>query len=132
MNMIEWREEFSIGLPEVDQEHRALIATINQLQAQATSGASAQMIAERLGDIHAGIAAHFALEERRMVTLGYDQYIVHKLDHERLLDEILDIQDGVQASGRYDPDRLGETLSRWFGEHFRTHDKWLHYWLARQ
>ena len=130
--MIEWRDEFSIGLPEVDQEHRALIATINRLQSEASSGASSQAIAERIGDIHSSVAAHFALEERRMVTLGYDQYIVHKLDHERLLDEILDIQDGVQASDRYDPERLGETLSRWFGEHFRTHDKWLHHWIARQ
>jgi hemerythrin len=133
MSLIEWRDEFSIGLPEVDFEHRALIADINQLHGEIGADASATGVAGRLGQIQAAIAAHFALEEKSMAALRYDGYAAHKSDHERLLDEILDIQDGVLAAGQYDPDALAGSLSRWFGEHFRTHDSQLHRWLvARQ
>ena len=34
MDLIAWREDFSIGLDEVDHEHRELIAMINRLHAE--------------------------------------------------------------------------------------------------
>lgn len=130
MNLIEWREQFTIGLPEVDHEHRELIAAINALHARLGLGSSVAEITGALGDIHSSIAAHFALEERSMAQLGYPALAAHKADHERLLDEILDIMDDVQLPYWNAMDRLGERLAEWFGVHFRTHDALLHHWLA--
>lgn len=129
-SLIEWREQFAIGLPEVDHEHRELIAAINALHARLGPGAAASEVAGAIGDIHAGIAAHFALEERSMGQLGYPAMAAHKADHEHLLDEILDIMDGVAATSTYSPDALSAALAEWFGAHFRTHDAELHHWLA--
>lgn len=131
MKLIEWREDFALGLPEVDHEHRELIDGINALHAELVEGADAARVSGVLGDIHADIAAHFALEEKHMAGRGYDQLAEHKADHERLLDEILDLLDELEATGRYDPDGLAAALSGWFGEHFRTHDARLHHWLSR-
>lgn len=129
-SLIEWREQFAIGLPEVDHEHRDLIATINTLHARLGSAAPAGEVVGALGDIHSAIAAHFALEERSMAQLGYPALPAHKADHERLLDEILDILDGVAAAQDYSPGALGVMLADWFGVHFRSHDADLHRWLA--
>lgn len=129
-DLIQWRDEFRIGLPEVDAEHRALIAAINRLHHDLALGAPLTGVCGALGDIHAAIASHFALEEKDMSALGYDEYAAHKQDHERLLDEILDILDDVSASGRYEPQQLSSRLGSWFGEHFRTFDARLHRWLA--
>ena len=131
-NLIEWRDEFRIGLPEVDEEHRSLIDAINQLHRELVVGAAITRVTGAIGDIHAAIASHFALEEKEMSALRYDGYVAHKTDHERLLDELLDILDDVVASGRYDPAILSGRLSAWFGEHFRTHDARLHRWLVRR
>ncbi|MGQ0430162.1 MAG: bacteriohemerythrin [Gammaproteobacteria bacterium] len=128
--LIQWRDEFRIGLPEVDAEHRALIAAINRLHGELEDGAPTGRVTGALGDIHAAIASHFALEEKDMTALRYDGYVAHKGDHERLLDEILDILDEVTAAGRYDPQQLSSRLLAWFVEHFRTHDARLHRWLA--
>jgi hemerythrin len=132
MSVIEWREEFSVGLPEVDHEHRELIAAINRLHGEIGSGASAAEVTDRLGEIESAISAHFALEEKSMVALRYDNYAAHKNDHEDLLDEILDIRDDVVETGQYDPDTLSQSLTDWFREHFRTHDTRLHHWLAKR
>jgi hemerythrin len=130
MSLIEWREQYAIGLPEVDQEHRALINTINALHERLAPGASTAEIAGALGDIHSGIAAHFALEERTMAQLGYADLAAHKADHERLLDDVLDMLDDVLQPDWRSMERLGQRLADWFGVHFRTHDAALHRWLV--
>jgi hemerythrin len=127
--LIEWRDEFSIGLPEVDSDHRELIESINRFHAALGQGIDAGQVGSVLGGIQSDIAAHFALEEKNMMARGYGQFAAHKLDHERLLDDILDIIDEVHACGRYEPDALATRLSEWFGIHFRTHDARLHHWL---
>ena len=131
MQLIEWRDEFSIGLPGVDSDHRQLIADINALHERMEAGADGSTIGAVLGGIQTDIAAHFALEEKNMVALGYDQYATHKADHERLLDDILDIIDELYQGGGYQPAVLADRLSSWFGIHFRTHDARLHTWLVQ-
>jgi hemerythrin len=127
---ITWRKEYSVGLPDVDHEHRELIAMINELAASLGPGADRAKVLAALGEIHARIAAHFALEEREMRSLKYIAIGEHKSDHERLLDDILEIMAGVEAPGSYDPALLEHRLESWFTEHFRTQDARLHHWLV--
>ena len=67
-----------------------------------------------------------------MQALRYDEFEAHKNEHERLLDEILDILDEVAASGRYDPQVLSSRLAAWFTGHFKTFDARLHRWLVER
>jgi hemerythrin-like metal-binding protein len=98
MPLVEWREEFNLGVASVDHEHQELIALINKVHDRIAEPGSDVTIAEYLGEIYARIAAHFALEERIMRETGYDQYAGHKADHERLLDDIRDIMDDYEAA----------------------------------
>jgi hemerythrin len=130
VSLIVWRDEFTIGLADVDHEHRELIAMINAVHESLGPAADTEKVVAALGEIHARIAAHFALEEREMRKLDYISVTGHKDDHERLLDDILDIIDTVESPTDYDPEALGRRLSRWFTEHFSTHDARLHRWLV--
>jgi hemerythrin len=126
VDLLEWRDEFRIGIPEVDHEHRELIGLINALHGRLSDAASTGEIGEFLGELHAQISAHFALEEKVMRSMRYAEFDDHKRDHERLLDEIRDIMDGYELHSRYDARALSEVLDRWFSEHFRTRDARLH------
>ena len=127
MKVIEWRPEFSTGIAEVDHEHRALIDLINiGLDKCTDATAGGRGIMNALGEIHVRTTAHFALEERLMQQLGYDQYREHKADHERLLDDIRDIMDTAGHGERFDEESFAMRLSSWFSEHFRTHDARFH------
>lgn len=132
MSRIPWRDEFAIGLADVDHEHREMIGMIDRLLDSIGPATSREDIVSALGEIHARIAAHFALEEREMQRLKYIPIAEHKSDHERLLDDILDIMSDVESPDRYDPAVLERRLTRWFGEHFRTLDAKLHHWLVRR
>jgi hemerythrin-like metal-binding protein len=127
MSLIEWREEYRLGVPAIDYEHETLIQLLNDLHAGIANDRDVVEVSRFLGEVHAKISAHFALEERLMRERGYDQYDEHKADHERLLDEIRDIMDEVEARADYlYEEELSRRLAAWFSVHFRTHDARLH------
>jgi len=128
MALIKWMPDFEIGIPAIDHEHRELIELINRLHARLSANATKEEVDEFLGEVHADISAHFALEEKAMRDMGYARYESHKADHERLLDEIRDIMDAFNADAYFDyGGSLAEGLRVWFTEHFRTMDSHLHH-----
>ena len=126
MSLLQWKDEFKVGIEEVDHEHRELIGLINELHEAIQRSVDADQILESLGEIYAQISAHFALEEKMMRKMRYPAYAEHKEDHETLLDDLRDIMDDVEDDGVLNETQLISDLNRWFGDHFRTHDAKLH------
>jgi hemerythrin len=127
MVLIEWRKEFETGVAEVDHEHQELVELINALHEQLGASASKETISNFLGEVFAKISAHFALEETVMRKHRYDEYLAHKSDHEKLLDDLRDIMDSVEAGTFVDYEAaLGSAVRDWFVNHFKTRDARLH------
>ena len=131
MTLIQWRDEFRIGIDEVDHEHQELVGLINTLHAALGTERSGERVEAYLGEIFAEVSAHFALEEKVMRARHYDAIAAHKEDHERLLDELRDLMDEQAGGGILDDERFSARLAEWFSGHFRTHDARLHKFLAR-
>ncbi|GJM04200.1 MAG: hemerythrin [marine bacterium B5-7] len=129
MTLIEWRDEFKIGIKEVDFEHQELIELINELYNEAKKDGSTMAVLDALGEVFMQISAHFALEEKEMMVLKYDQYEDHKEDHEDLLDSIRDIMDDYEEREILDEEEFGVRLKDWFVNHFSTKDARLHKFL---
>jgi hemerythrin-like metal-binding protein len=131
MALIEWRDEYKIGIPSVDHEHRGLIELLNELHAGLQGGADKASVSRFLGEVHARIAAHFALEEKIMRDHRYDLYEDHKAEHERLLDEISDIAERYENGEYFDYEEvLARHLHGWFTAHFKAQDARLHKMLG--
>lgn len=127
---LEWRPDFEIGIASVDYEHRELIALINRSIEAVTGAGTKAEVEAYLGEIYARISAHFALEEREMRRLRYDQLADHKEDHESLLDEIREVMDAYEADAFDNPEvELARRLDAWFTVHFQTKDARLHAFL---
>ncbi len=129
MNLVEWRDEFEIGIKEVDFEHQELVELINESYKAAKDKNSTTDVMDFLGEIFSQISAHFALEEKVMRDMQYDQYEDHKDDHERLLDSIRDIMDDYMDVSTMDEKQFGERLNKWFTQHFSTKDARMHKFL---
>lgn len=130
MSLLEWKDSFRLGIEEVDYEHRELIDLINAAHGLIGPGASVERLEAALGEIHAAISGHFALEEKIMAARRYPARAEHKADHERLLDDLRDIMEETVERATLDEAALAGRLSDWFGVHFRTHDARLHEFLA--
>jgi hemerythrin len=125
MALLQWKDQYSVGIDAVDYEHRELIALINRLHDELMTKGKGSSVSTFLGDLFAAISAHFALEERFMREHRYDQIVQHKTDHERLLDEIREIMDDFEER-EIASSELGARLDAWFSRHFETHDARLH------
>jgi hemerythrin len=126
MALLQWKDQYSVGIEAVDHEHRELIDLINKLHDEMSSHAGTAAIEAFFGDLFKAISAHFALEERFMRERRYDEFAQHKRDHERLLDEIRDIMDDFVDHEEVAKDELATRLESWFARHFETHDARLH------
>jgi hemerythrin-like metal-binding protein len=126
MPLLEWRDEYELGIRQVDHEHIALVGVINLLGDRLDARFGDAEVRQTLHEIQLLIATHFAEEERIMRAMRYDQYFQHKADHDRLLDEIREIaREFVERPGEART-ALGERVGRWFGRHFEGHDARLH------
>ena len=126
MTLLTWKPEYSVGIDSMDDEHRHMIRLINEIYDEMQERRDAASIEQFLGDIHAAISAHFALEERMMRDAGYAEYQPHKDDHEELLDQIRELMDAFAADSGQGIALLRERLSSWFSAHFASFDARLH------
>jgi len=130
MALLEWKQEYSVGNASIDHEHQHMIQQINSLYEQLAEPVDADNVEAVLGEIHADISAHFALEERLMRKADYVEYELHKEDHEDLLDQIHDLMDSFFEDPEAGQKLLKAQLSDWFGRHFASFDARLHQQLG--
>ena len=126
MTQIEWTEEFSIGIASIDREHEALIVQINQLYEQLNLPTDTETIESMLEELQSDFSAHFALEELLMQEAGFAELEAHRQDHERLLDQIHDLNFHFAEDPDKGKELLINFLSGWFSQHFRGFDARLH------
>ena len=126
MPLLQWKDEYSVGIDAVDYEHKQLIDLINRLSEELDAKDFKLTVPAFFGDLLRGISAHFALEERFMREHHYSRLGPHKADHERLLDDLRDIMDVFEHTEKIDAATLTDRLDDWFSRHFRTHDAELH------
>lgn len=124
MPNLTWTEDCRIGIDSLDYEHQDLFERINELHAALARHDTKDAVAATLGEIHARMAAHFALEEKVMRDGRYKGYAAHKAEHERLLDHLTEIIETFDAgdSPRLEADLEAE-LERWIVGHVLTSDR---------
>lgn len=122
--LLKWIDAYEIGIPVLDYEHRDLFARINDLHDELLRHEEKEKVEECLGELHARLSAHFALEEKVMRERGYRHYAEHKGEHDRFLDDFVDAITRFENDPgfSYGDDMKGE-LKRWIVDHVLTSDK---------
>ena len=121
---LRWDDSFLIGIDELDYEHKTLIDDINLLHEELARHDEKSEIERCLGDIHARMQAHFALEERVMKERGYEFFEEHKREHEALLNSYTeDMSQFLNDTGVSANTPIEDSLKHWIVDHILTSDK---------
>lgn len=126
MALLQWKDEYSTGLEDVDEEHRDLIDIINRLHDLMLADDAKLTVPAFFDRLLKGVSTHFALEERIMGESDYPELAAHQEDHDRLLDDIRDLAEAFERAEEVDSVELALRLEPWFRRHFATHDLRLH------
>lgn len=76
MQIIEWSNDYALGIAEIDDQHRALVGMINALDASTHADYSAENMRRMLDELNAYVRDHFAFEERLMAGGGCSPELV--------------------------------------------------------
>ena len=124
MPLLDWKNEYLIGIDFLDSEHRDLFNSINELYDSCTLHAGAESVEECLAQLHTRLAAHFALEEKAMREMKNPYYPEHKAEHDRFLDEVTDeIADFHDNIVEADMLALAARVNEWIVTHITTYDR---------
>jgi hemerythrin len=92
MSMFSWKDSYRVEVEEIDQQHRTLIAMVDELHQAMRGGKGKEVLGEILKKLVQYTQTHFAAEERLMAKHGYPEYEEHRARHERMREKVLDIQ----------------------------------------
>lgn len=131
--MIAWDPSLSVGIEEIDEQHRAIIGLINELASQKEND-DPTVTTDALRFLRDYLNEHFDLENELMLDMGYPALENHRQQHELFINHIiffeLEKEFGVVAQQMLDD--LLAFLVDWFFTHIATEDKALGVFVRAQ
>jgi len=114
---IEWKEGFSVGLPDIDQQHRRLLAIINRLHDAMKTGSARAQIIGVVDELVAYTHEHFTYEERLMIAAKYPGVREHIRKHRAMTAQVAAYCEKVRHDKASTPLQLMEFLKGWLSNH---------------
>ena len=132
MKDIVWGDVLSIGVDEIDEDHKKLVSIFNVLNHAVKEGDSAEYLAAVLEELINCTVWHFSHEERLMLKYDYKDIDHHKTEHRELIDSVKKLQQEITESDKPVADEQIEFLERWLTEHILNMDMRLGSYLSQQ
>lgn len=83
-----WKDELSVGVPQIDAQHKKLIEAVNDLFDACGQGKGRQKIAETMQFMEDYTKEHFAAEEKLQLKCGYTGYASHHDLHQGFVQDV--------------------------------------------
>ena len=120
MTLMEWDETMSVGVRELDNQHRTLIGLINEVYS-AVQRHDERLLASLLGQMREYAVMHFHVEEEYMQRHGYPDLESHRALHDDFNDQVDRFQQ--QLFVKTNLSQVFVFLSRWLTNHIMKEDR---------
>ena len=131
MKDIVWDEILSVGVDEIDEDHRKLVNIFNILNHSVIAEESSDYLAATLAELINCTVWHFSHEERLMLKHRYEGIEEHKAEHRELIKSAKELQQEILQADKPVVDEHIEFLERWLTEHILTADLRLGSYLSQ-
>jgi hemerythrin len=118
---MEWKEEYSVGIHEMDVQHQALarcIALVEKAVATKQQFSTVQSALAQLADV---VRIHFAVEENLMRTHGYSECERHADEHVKFTDQLRQLRE-KSLRGEASEEMVAN-LAKWLRLHITVSDE---------
>lgn len=123
MAFLNWSDQYSVLVKNMDAQHRRIIDLINQLHDAMKLGKGNDAVGAVLDSLVDYTRTHFAMEERLMQSYGYPDFARHKALHEDLTRQVLDIQSKFRAGQCAITINVMTFLKNWLVDHIAKSDR---------
>ena len=117
-----WDSILSVGVDEIDEDHKKLITTFNILNHALSEGESREYLTAVLTELINCTVWHFSHEERLMLKYDYVEREQHKAIHQQLIKSARDLENRILQGDKTVSDEDLAYLESWLTEHILTDD----------
>ncbi|MFA6283667.1 MAG: bacteriohemerythrin [Desulfurivibrionaceae bacterium] len=121
MKIIEWDEKFSVGIKEIDDQHKVLVDILDELYYAMLKARGNEVIETTLEKLVQYTKTHFNTEELLFKKYSYPEEKAHKAEHDAMLKKVAAFRQDFKNEKLIGVD-LMHFLNKWFVEHLQTTD----------
>ena len=124
MKKIQWKKEYEVANYEIDSEHKLFVRIIQKFSDALTNKSDNYYIERLVNKLLKYAEFHFYSEETIMIEIEYPHIIMHKQEHEKLLEQMRNLVMVVEMDEEniYESDYIDFFLN-WFVNHTLKLDK---------
>jgi hemerythrin len=120
---IKWKDEYSVGIKSLDEDHKKLIGLLNQFTTAYDYAMSEEYESEALQDLINYTKYHFHREEKLMEDNGYPDLAAHKKQHQAMIKQVNVFVSLYDQQGHDALEQVSDFLANWLINHINGTDK---------
>jgi hemerythrin len=121
---IAWRDSLSIGVEDIDNQHKQLLSHFDQLLKACEAGKGLEELKRLLNFLDEYVVKHFKDEESIQRLRNYPGYEAHKKEHESFIARLKTLKQeiGVEGVALHHLMETNNLLLKWLINHISTVD----------
>jgi hemerythrin len=123
MALIQWKDDYSVGVLLIDTQHKRLIELINSLNDAMKQGKGKEIIGKIISEMLLYTKRHFSTEEQYFDKFNYEKSEEHKCEHNEFVKKVQNFKADYEAGKIGVSVSVMNFLSSWLREHILDSDK---------
>jgi hemerythrin len=123
--LVQWQDSLSIGVLEIDVQHRLLFDKFNAFLAACEAEAENDAIFRLFWFVEAYAVTHFGQEEKLMQEVKYPAFEIHRQRHHEFTAEVAKLKDVLKNEGPSTAviSTMTTFVSNWLVDHISNMDR---------
>ena len=122
MEKIAWDETFSVGVRDLDAQHKQIVSLVNILIEMSDTEVDSEIISDTLTKMTQYAIDHFKTEEQYMLEYGYPEYSSQRKQHLEFKRKTVDLCMETMAHKVTVPTEIFTYLRLWWTNHILQED----------
>jgi len=121
---MEWTQDLSVGVEQIDNQHKELISRINAFSDAIKNGTANNKLLDVVKYLESYVITHFKDEEALQVRYNYPGYAAHKKLHQQFVKDVKEMREQIEKGITSATQAMVSiTLSSWLLLHINKEDK---------
>lgn len=119
-----WNESLTIGIPQIDQQHKELFGMLDDLYHASVQGKGSEEVVRLLEFLETYTNRHFEDEEKLQMEIGSPLFVWHKAQHDGMRQQVAEMKKELISCGATLSmvKTVNETITTWWFRHIMGFD----------
>ncbi len=123
MAFFTWDQKYSVGVRELDTQHKQLINILNELYEAMQAQKDKAVIGKIISELASYTKIHFSTEEKYMEKYNYSDLASQKREHEKFIEKVKIFQQDFESGKLALSINVASFVKEWLANHILISDK---------